>query len=439
MAAARAPHPGALRMTLALLLLTLGASGAEPARVPLARSTEDFVGKLRAECADAGACPGPPASPAVSVLVVGLDGVNWAVVDPLLEAGFLPTLRTVVEAGARAELDCVPASPESACYDPPLWNSLATGQPARVHRVVRLDARPSERRAPALWTLLRRNGGRAGLANFRNSWPPEPELAWVLTEPGIAAAAAQLFEVWPAGGRDARGAPADATRPPGLFEALDMLPARGPAPPSWRIVATDRVAMEAVLRLEVADSLRNPERRRSPYLVWVHLNSTDQAGHLMWHTIQRRPEDPIDGEALRAQAASWDGPRHLPGPTGYEPVAHRLLEVERWLAELLRLVSYDYVVVHSDHGMGRSRRASALPGHHVVKAVPESRYGIFALKGPGIAPGRRLEPISVLDVAPTLAYLLGLPIAEDLPGRVVAEAFSEAHRARHPPQSVPSW
>ena len=50
------------------------------------------------------------------VLVVGLDGANWTIVDPLIDAGYLPTLGGLVEAGARYDLDCVPAAPSAACF-----------------------------------------------------------------------------------------------------------------------------------------------------------------------------------------------------------------------------------------------------------------------------------------------------------------------------------
>ncbi len=416
-----------------LAIDTRAASDALPTALPF----EAFLAEVQAEgsgAADA-AAPGPPPA----VLTVGLNGVNWAVLDPLVEAGFLPTLQRLVRSGARARLDCLPAGPVAACIDPPIWASLVTGQPARVHGVGDFDAPPSARGAPAFWTVLGRYGGLAGLAGYPNSWPPQDDLDWVLTEPGIAHAAELLLQPWPAVADPRRDVALHRTRPAGLFEALGMLPRRGPRRPAWRGVALDRVTMEAVLRQELDQLHRNPERRRRPYLVMVHLISTDQAGHFTWHTIQKSPDAPIDRAALLEQAAQWKGPSYLPGPHGFEPVSHRLLEIDRWLQELLARVPYDYVIVHGDHGMTRSRKSGGLPGHHVVRFAPEARYGVFVLSGPGVSAGREIGTLSVLDFAPTLAYLLGLPVAEDLPGRVPREAFSDAHRASHPQGSVPSW
>jgi hypothetical protein len=61
------------------------------------------------------------------------------------------------------------------------------------------------------------------------------------------------------------------------------------------------------------------------------------------------------------------------------------------------------------------------------------------IAGEGILSGTRVVDVDVLDVAPTLAYLLGLPIARDLPGRVVEEAFEADWLADHPRLMVPSW
>jgi hypothetical protein len=51
------------------------------------------------------------------VLVVGIDGGNWQVMDPLMRAGYLPNLARVIDSGARAGLTCteaLPASPATA-------------------------------------------------------------------------------------------------------------------------------------------------------------------------------------------------------------------------------------------------------------------------------------------------------------------------------------
>lgn len=60
------------------------------------------------------------------------------------------------------------------------------------------------------------------------------------------------------------------------------------------------------------------------------------------------------------------------------------------------------------------------------EASPEGgRYGFVLFFGSGIRKGYKLTSASVLDVAPTLLVLAGEPMARDLDGRVLAEAFDE--------------
>jgi len=58
--------------------------------------------------------------------------------------------------------------------------------------------------------------------------------------------------------------------------------------------------------------------------------------------------------------------------------------------------------------------------------------GIFMARGPAVAKGARLSQISVLDVTPMLLYALGLPVPEDLEGRVRPDVFESAFVRTHP-------
>jgi predicted AlkP superfamily phosphohydrolase/phosphomutase len=63
------------------------------------------------------------------------------------------------------------------------------------------------------------------------------------------------------------------------------------------------------------------------------------------------------------------------------------------------------------------------PGSEHLYVGSHRHEGIFALAGPSAAQAPRTE-IGILDVAPTLLYLLGRPLPAGLEGRVVAEAIA---------------
>ncbi len=78
--------------------------------------------------------------------------------------------------------------------------------------------------------------------------------------------------------------------------------------------------------------------------------------------------------------------------------------------------------------VSRMDRAAARLNHSVHR-----QDGILALTGPGVfRAGVELPKANILDVAPTLLYALGLPLPEDLDGRVLEEAFEPAFLQAHP-------
>lgn len=66
------------------------------------------------------------------------------------------------------------------------------------------------------------------------------------------------------------------------------------------------------------------------------------------------------------------------------------------------------------------------PGDHKME-------GILVMAGPAIRRGEEpLCGLSLMDIAPTILHLLGLPVPSDLDGRVIGEAFVPDSTAAHP-------
>ena len=59
--------------------------------------------------------------------------------------------------------------------------------------------------------------------------------------------------------------------------------------------------------------------------------------------------------------------------------------------------------------------------------------------GDGIRPGVVLRGASVLDIAPTILYLSGLPVARDMEGRVLTEMLDDDFARAHPVTFIPSY
>lgn len=66
--------------------------------------------------------------------------------------------------------------------------------------------------------------------------------------------------------------------------------------------------------------------------------------------------------------------------------------------------------------------------HLPMKTGNHRREGVFAGAGPALRVGAELPPSEILDVAPTVYHLLGLPVPADLDGHVILDALLEHHR-----------
>src|SRR5262245_9966287 len=112
------------------------------------------------------------------LLVIGLDGASFDVLDPLMKSGLMPNLQTLVSAGARSELRTT-FPPITAVA----WSSFITGKNPGKHGIfefVRRDTssdrevavNASFRQGDAIWDILGKAGQRVIVHNFPCTYPP---------------------------------------------------------------------------------------------------------------------------------------------------------------------------------------------------------------------------------------------------------------------------
>ena len=83
---------------------------------------------------------------------------------------------------------------------------------------------------------------------------------------------------------------------------------------------------------------------------------------------------------------------------------------------------------------GVVEEVTAISGSH-----SEHTHGILLAAGPDIDPQASVEGIEIHDVAPTILYALGLPVAEDFVGRAWTELFRPEFKRRFPLKKIPTW
>lgn len=114
------------------------------------------------------------------VILLGLDGLTFQLVAPLVQEGVLPNLQAIMEQGCSGILrSTVP--PSTA----PAWVSCVTGVNPGKHGIFDFRAplnienrryliSARSVRAEKIWSILNRHGKRAGVLNVPVSYPPEP-------------------------------------------------------------------------------------------------------------------------------------------------------------------------------------------------------------------------------------------------------------------------
>lgn len=106
--------------------------------------------------------------PTQKVAVIGIDGADWSVIRPMMDAGRMPHLAGLVARGQEGVLRSIEPT-----YSPVVWNTIFSGQPPEVHGLAdwyRSDAR--SRRVPLLWDIYGAHGRSSLTLNVPGTWPP---------------------------------------------------------------------------------------------------------------------------------------------------------------------------------------------------------------------------------------------------------------------------
>jgi arylsulfatase A-like enzyme len=136
----------------------------------------------------------------------------------------------------------------------------------------------------------------------------------------------------------------------------------------------------------------------------------------------RREIEEHDPDLLVLQLLAVDQNGHTRG-TYYPEYVERIEITDRLIEEFMGwceergYLRDAAVILMADHGQGRGIGAHG----HLSEG---ERFVPFAMWGSGIAGGRvESEARSILDLAPTISYLLGIEPPEGSTGRVLKEAF----------------
>ena len=380
------------------------------------------------ESSDAAARQRRPPGGRAPVLWIGLDGLDWELLDRLAAAGRMPNWKRLTFEGASARLRSF-----YPLLSPILWTTAATGATPDVHRVLdfqevdpatgrKVPISGESRAIPALWNLASAAGRKVGVVGWWATHPAEevngffvsdrvsPILFQGLPRSGIAFPRSLEAGVEQVAGRDGRVGPED------LAPYLDMPHAEigrelsGGGGMENPVVALARVLAATRVTQRIARDLYD---RNLPDLTAVYFAGTDEVGHVFAPFAPPRQDC--------ASVSNTDVARYS------RVVETYYAAIDRILGQWMRRAEEDGAVllVHSDHGFqwGADRPCGLASGNWATAAFWHRPEGVLAAWGAGVRRGRERGDGSLFDVAPTVLALLGLPAEGRMAGKVLSAAF----------------
>lgn len=366
------------------------------------------------------------------VLLVGWDAADWKIISPLVDAGQMPALESLINNGVMGNL---------ATLDPPfspiLWTSIATGMYADKHGVLgfvepmsnQVGVRPvsaASRKVKAIWNILTQNNYKTHVVGW---WPSHPAES---INGVMVSNLAQKVSYNPAKEEFPPGAVHPKELTP-LIKHLRIHPAE----------LTHEHLIPFVPKMSEVD--QTVDHRLSSVAKILSENATIQA-YITW-AMENNDWDfaavYFDGVDHFSHLAMQYHPPKLPWISEkdynlYKDVvnsAYRFFDMT--LQKLLSLTDENTtVILVSDHGfVSDHNRQSHAPMEPAGPANDHREHGIFLASGPGIKKDERLYGASLLDITPSILHIFGLPVGEDMDGRVLTEIFDTSK----PVETIESW
>jgi predicted AlkP superfamily phosphohydrolase/phosphomutase len=103
------------------------------------------------------------------LLIIGLDGATWRVIEPLIERGKLPNLARLIRDGTSGNLRSL-----EPMISTMLWTSISSGKLPDEHGVRDFAISSRAVRCKRLWDIFGEQGLSVGIYGHLITWPPEP-------------------------------------------------------------------------------------------------------------------------------------------------------------------------------------------------------------------------------------------------------------------------
>lgn len=367
------------------------------------------------------------------VLLIGWDAADWDIIWPLIAQGKMPALKSLIQRGVYGNMSTM-----NPPYSPMLWTSVVTGKTPDKHGVlgfieVTPDAktvRPvttTSRKTRALWNIFHNKGLQSNLVGWWPSFPVEPINGTIISDrfqktsrnPKKQTPMSE-FVIHPWEKKDE-------------FKDLRMFPFEitqahlYPFVPRAHDVDQDMHRGLAAIASVVSQntSVHNAATKLLRTSEWDFMAVYyDMIDHFC-HSFMKYHPPKLPG----VEKENYD--------IFKEAVTGSYIFQDMMLERKLKLIDKDAtVIVMSDHGFeSGEKRILEMPKVQAAPSLEHRQFGMFVAAGPNIKENTKVFGMGLIDVAPTILHHYGLPIGEDMDGKVILDIFKETQE----PVYIESW
>jgi predicted AlkP superfamily phosphohydrolase/phosphomutase len=363
------------------------------------------------------------------IVVIGIDGLDLKLADPLLDQGRLPNLAGLLERGSRLELRSLELPWEMRSTS--VWKVMATGKAPIGVGVegfadadgAALDPGTSDWRSRPIWGILGGHGYTVGVVNHLAIWPALPVNGYLVTylakrspEDGHSDIGRTTFP-------DELAAELRPHLKPFARTTVDDV-ARFMSGETWADGENPyiRDEVEFLKGMYAADesvlSMTSYllESREQPDYLFVYFDALDFITRQYWEQMYPHPKSRQASEEFR-EAVRNVVPRY------YERIDGIVGDI------LERIDDGSTVFVCSGYGCRGPVRTKGV----FKRGTWMRRHaGALVAAGPGIRRGGTAADASIFDFAPTILALCGRPVPRDMAGFVLTEILDAEYLEAHP-------
>ncbi len=410
-------------------------------------------------------------------VLIGFDGATWEAINPLMKAGRMPNFKKFLQDGIG-----VPLRTSQPTLSAILWTTVATGKTSKGHGVKDIVSTitpglennvlhypyifgcdlftqflmkrgffyvtplsSSARQTKAVWNILSDYDKRSGVIGWWGTFPPEEINGVVVSD--HASMAKNIA-------RQAKGQLSYEGEMPEDLTAAPVYPPELMTELAPFAEASARMSMEELNYFIEADSAKLNEVNQLSGWDREHPESVIKISYLTDKFFRKTTEHLLDtqsfdllltylfeSDAMGHWMWYYREPEYFPRVTSAQKemfgsvMDSAYVNVDRMLGSLMQHIPEDYhVIIISDHGFGVEKFGDAYDVGH--KLAPD---GILMMRGPQFKANADIVPKAGLeDITPTLLTLLGIPVGEDMEGRVLTEAFKSDFLNRYPVRTIAS-